>query len=55
MAERYVFRGPNRVAASHGSRQIQSSWSRHLRAKYSLFAGVGALHAARAELVRSPL
>ena len=24
---RYVFRGPNRVAASHGSRQIQSSWS----------------------------
>lgn len=27
MAERYVFRGPNRVAASHGSRPIQSSWS----------------------------
>jgi len=27
MADRFVFRGPNRVAASHGSRQIQSSWS----------------------------
>jgi len=48
----------SRPESSRGVAPIETDselLEQHLRAKYSLLGGVGALHAPRAELVRSPL